>query len=93
MRISPGQAEGPPTRRAFRGVLQVQCSGLRLDEATAVLVLGRLVGVDVGGPCAKRADRGLLPSAAGVTMVASPRADIINGTNVHVDAGISPAIT
>ena len=30
--------------------------------------------------------------AYGVLMLASPRADIINGTNFHVDAGISPAI-
>ena len=30
--------------------------------------------------------------AYAVVMLASPRADIINGTNFHVDAGISPAI-
>ena len=30
--------------------------------------------------------------AYAVTMLASPRSDIINGTNLHVDAGISPAI-
>jgi NAD(P)-dependent dehydrogenase (short-subunit alcohol dehydrogenase family) len=27
-----------------------------------------------------------------VAMLASPRSDFINGTNVHVDGGISPAI-
>jgi len=30
--------------------------------------------------------------AYAVAMLASPRSDIINGTNLHVDAGISPAI-
>jgi NAD(P)-dependent dehydrogenase (short-subunit alcohol dehydrogenase family) len=30
--------------------------------------------------------------AYAVTMLASPRADYINGANFHVDGGISPAI-
>lgn len=83
--ISPGMIRTPGLMRVLADMAEKRGWGDDLAQAEDYIAKG-------GGQTVQRIGE-VEDIAYAVTMLASPRADFINGANFHVDGGISPSLS